>query len=49
VPSRAALSCPLLSWTGERNTTEGSWVEIRTGRDHPPVTVMGKTDLTWGN
>jgi len=22
---------------------KGSWVEIRTGRDHSPVTVMGKT------
>jgi len=26
-----------------------SWVEIRTRRDHSPVTITGKTDLTWGN
>jgi len=23
---------------------KGSWVKIRTGRDHSSVTVMGKTD-----
>jgi len=28
---------------------KGSWIEIRAGRDHSPVTVMGKTDSTWGN
>ncbi|KAK0675839.1 DOP1 protein, partial [Pygoscelis papua] len=33
---------------GEKNTTKGLWVEIRTGRDHSAITVMGKTDLTWG-
>jgi len=28
---------------------KGSWVEIRTRRDHSPITVMGKTDWTWRN
>ena len=32
VPTKAALSLPLLSWTRERNIMKGSWVEIRTGR-----------------
>lgn len=27
---------------------EGSWVEIRTERDHSPATITGKTDSTWG-
>lgn len=31
------------------NVTQGSWVGIRAGRDPSPVTVMGKTGLTWGN
>jgi len=30
----------------EKNTMKGSWVETRTGRDHSPFTVMGKTDST---
>jgi len=29
--------------------TKGSWVEIRTGRYHSPITVRGKTDSTWEN
>lgn len=38
-----------LSWTrGERIYQKGSWVKIRTERDHSPATVMGKTDLTYG-
>jgi len=27
---------------------KGSWVEIRTRRDHSPITVTDKTDWTWG-
>jgi len=27
---------------------KGLWVEIRTERDHSPVTFMDKTNLTWG-
>lgn len=29
--------------------TKGLWTEIRAGRDHSAVTVMGKTDSTRGN
>jgi len=33
VPTKAALSLPLLNWTGEKkNMTKGLWVEIRPGR-----------------
>ena len=32
VPTKAALSLPLLNWTGGENKTKGSRVEIRTGR-----------------
>jgi len=42
VPTKTALSLSLLSWTGERKYDER--VEIRTGGDHSPITVMGKTD-----
>jgi len=34
---------------GEKNTTDGSWIEIGTGSDHSLVTIMGKPDSTWGN
>jgi len=27
---------------------KGSRVEIGTGRDHSPITIMDKTDWTWG-
>lgn len=30
------------------NIMKGSLLEIRSGRDHSPITVMGKPDLTWG-
>lgn len=40
---------PLLSWTEERNIMKGLWVEIRTGINHPPITVTCKTDLTQEN
>jgi len=51
VPTKAALSLPLLSWTGEKkkNASKGLWVNLRTRRDYPPATAMGKIDLTWGN
>ena len=42
VPTKTALSLPLLSWTGNR--MKGSRVETRTGRDHSAVTVTDKTD-----
>jgi len=33
---------------GRGNIMKGSWVEIKTGRDHSPFTFMDKTDWTWG-
>lgn len=35
-------------WGGE-NTTRGSWVKIKAGRNHSPITITSKTDLAWGN
>lgn len=26
-----------------------SWVQIRTGRDHSPITLVGRIDLIWEN
>jgi len=49
MPTKPALSLPLLYWVGEKNTTKGSRVEIRRGKDHSAITVTGKTDSTWGN
>jgi len=41
---QAALS-PLSSDEKRReNIMKGLWVEIRSGRDHSPITVTGKTD-----
>lgn len=48
VPTRAALSLPPSAGQGRQNMMKSLWVEIQTGRDHPAVTVIGKTDLTWG-
>lgn len=33
---------------GKEKTMKDSGVEIRTGRDHSPNTIMGKPDSTWG-
>jgi len=50
-PALSTLYLSKPSSTGQRreNTTKGSWVKIRRGRDHSPITIMGKTHLTWGN
>ena len=48
VPTKAALSLTSSAGQGRENITKGSWVEIRTGRDPSPITITGKTDLTWG-
>lgn len=48
-PSKATLSLPSSPGQERENIMKGSWVKIRTGRDHSPVTAMGKTDLAWGN
>jgi len=42
LPTKTTLSLPLLSWTGERKYDER--LEVRTGRDHSPITVTDKTD-----
>ena len=49
VPTEATLSLPSSTGQGRESLAKGSWVEMRTGRDHSPTTVMGKTDSTWGN
>jgi len=47
VPTKAALLFSLLSGQGRENIIKGSWVKIRTGRDHSAFTVTGKTDSAW--
>ena len=42
VPAKTTLSLALLSWTGEKKYDERLEVEIRTVRDHSPITVMEK-------
>ena len=49
VPTKATLSPLSSTGQGRENRMKSSWVEIRTGRDHSPVIVTGKTDSTWGN
>jgi len=49
VPTKAALSLSSSSGQERENITKGSWVKIRTGRDHSPITVTNKTDSTWGS
>jgi len=44
VPTKKALSFPSSAGQGKGNMMNGSGVEIRTGRDHSPITVTGKTD-----
>ena len=48
VPPKPLYHSPSSAGQGRGNMIKGSWVEIRTGRDHPPVTVTDKTDWTWG-
>ena len=48
VPTNAALSLSSSAGQGGENIMKGSWVEIRTGRDHSAITITGKTDSTWG-
>lgn len=48
VPIKAALWLPSSSGGGRENTTKGSMVGTNTGRDHTPVTVIGKTDSIHG-
>lgn len=42
-PSKATLSLPSAAGQKRENITEDSRLETRTGRDHPPGTVTGRT------
>lgn len=48
-PQSCSVTHLLLSWTGERKCNKKLECKIRTGRDHAPITIMGKMDSTWGN
>lgn len=48
VPTKSALLLPFSAEHGREDTTKGSWIEIRAGRNHSAITVMGKSDSTWG-
>ena len=48
VLTKATLSLPSSAGQGRENRRKNLWVEISTGRDHSPITVMGKPDSTWG-
>jgi len=47
-PPKLLYHSPSSTGQGRGSMMKGSWVEIRTGRDHSPITVMGQTDGTWG-
>jgi len=49
VPTKATLSFTSSTGQGRKAMTKGSSLKIRTGRDHSPITITGKTDSTWGN
>lgn len=44
VPTKP-LSLPSTAGQKKENLKRDSWVETKTGRDHSPTTIMGKTDL----
>ena len=48
-PPKLLYHSPSSPAEGRENTTKGSWAEGGTGRDHSPVTIMGKTESSWGN
>ena len=48
-PTKAAPSLPASAGQGREGARKGSWVERRTGRQHSPTTVTGKTDSTRAN
>jgi len=48
VPTKLLYHSPPQLDRGRENINKASWVEIRTGRHHSPITVTGKTDSTWG-
>jgi len=48
-PPKPLYHSPSSAGQGRENITKDSWVKIRTGRDHSPVTATGKTVSTWGS
>lgn len=48
-PPKPVYPYPLQQGRGEGNTMKGLRVSVRTGRDQSAVTVLGKTNPTWGN
>lgn len=48
MPTEAAPSLLSSVERGRGNITKCSWIEIRAGKDHLPISIMGKTDLTLG-
>ena len=49
VPTKAAPSLPSSAGQGRGNMMKALWVKVKIGSDHSPITVMGKTDSSWGN
>lgn len=46
VPIKSDPALPSSAGQGRENVMEGLCIEMRAGRDHSSVTVIGKTDLT---
>lgn len=44
VPTKSALSLPLSAGQEKENVKKGLWVEIKTGRHHSAIAIMGKAD-----
>jgi len=44
-PPKALYHSSSSTGQGRVNIMKGLWVEIRTGRDHSVITIMGITDL----
>lgn len=49
VPTEASLSLLCSAGQGREYVTKGLRVKVRTGRDHSPIAITGKTDSTQGN
>jgi len=47
-PLKLLSQSPFSTGQGRGNMMKGSRVEVRTGRDHSLITVMDKTDWSWG-
>jgi len=49
VPTKAAPSLPSSAGQGKENIMKGLCVKVKTEKDCWPITIMGKTDSTWGD